>query len=99
MIVIGVPPLCGPKVGATAHTPAAHGGGGGGGGGEAPELLAANATSPELPQYQPTATQVLAELQETPVSRTSPCAPLGKGTLWGVQLEPFQDSASCTSPP
>jgi hypothetical protein len=41
----------------------------------------------------PTAVQALGEVQETSSSRT-PFAPLGVGTLWGVQLEPFQDSAS-----
>jgi hypothetical protein len=54
--------------------------------------------SPGLSSYKPTAAQVLAELQETR-ARKAHCAPLGKGTLWGVQLEPFQDSASCASPP
>ncbi len=58
---------------------------------------ASGRTSPGLSSYKPTAAQVLAELQETRAK--PPCAPLGKGTLWGVQLEPFQDAASCTSPP
>ncbi|HXC45944.1 MAG TPA: hypothetical protein VNU24_05000 [Solirubrobacteraceae bacterium] len=37
--------------------------------------------------------QALGEVQETSSSRV-PFAPLGAGTVWGVQVEPFQDSAS-----
>ncbi|HXC45943.1 MAG TPA: hypothetical protein VNU24_04995 [Solirubrobacteraceae bacterium] len=53
---------------------------------------------PSSPQSLPTAVQALAEVQETLARPASSVGPIGRGTLWGVQVEPFQDSASSISP-
>ena len=57
-----------------------------------PSQCSATAT-PWVPSALPTAVHEVAELHETPSNATSNC-PEGAGTVWSVQLVPFQRTAS-----